>query len=705
MDGPRPHEIWVSGERGHLDGDRFPTRRLAWSEHAALSAGGFPVRIRSAPRWRGRLVGLAAARAAAPAGEKPIQYVGGELNATREGLGVGRRPLGLMYPDAYEVGLPNQGVQILYEVLNEQHDVLAERTYAVWPDLEALMREHGVPAVHGRRAPAGGAFDLLGVSFSTELGYTNMLTALDLAGIPLDGARPHRRAPGRLAGGHAAFNPEPIADFIDAAVLGDGEEAVLEITEIVRAWKARGPPGRPRRAAAAAGPHRGGLRPALLRRRLPARRPHPAGRAQPAGRAVPGHKRTTMDLDAWPYPKQAAGAAGRDGARAVRGGDLPRLHPGLPVLPGRHDHPPGAGAVDHRGRRDGRTTGWSSPASTRSACSRCPAPTTPRSATSRKGLADRVRGHATLAVAAVDPGGRLQRRPGRGAVPQRPAHRSDLRARGRLGADPQGDQQDGHRGGPDPHRRHRVHARLAAGEALLHVRPAHRDRRGRAADRPSWPRGDQGRPGRDRLAGHPLHGVDRRVRAQAAHPVPVGGHGSTRRDDRRAGCAKLREAIRRPVARPGDRLPLPRRRAVARSRAAGPRRPPGRRGHPAGVGGRAALRRLERALLVRPLGGRRGSRRCAGEPSTSTGSPPASATRPRCCPGTTSTPAWTRTGSGRTGRTRCAEYEQDDCRWTPCFDCGVCPRWTPRSRSARPAASCCRSTVVTSSRSGGCGST
>ena len=98
-----------------------------------------------------------------------------------------------MYPDAYEVGLPNQGVMILYEVLNERPDVLAERTYAVWPDLETLMREHGVPqfTVDGHR-PVG-AFDLLGVSFATELGYTNLLTALDLAGIPLDAARPHRR--------------------------------------------------------------------------------------------------------------------------------------------------------------------------------------------------------------------------------------------------------------------------------------------------------------------------------------------------------------------------------------------------------------------------------------------------------------------------------------------------------------------------------
>ena len=122
--------------------------------------------------------------------------------AQQPGQGLGRRGdetvrWALMYPDAYEVGLPNQGVMILYEVLNERPDALAERTYAVWPDLEALMREHGVPQFTVDAHRPVGAFDVLGVSFSTELGYTNMLTALDLAGIPLQARGPHRRAPDR----------------------------------------------------------------------------------------------------------------------------------------------------------------------------------------------------------------------------------------------------------------------------------------------------------------------------------------------------------------------------------------------------------------------------------------------------------------------------------------------------------------------------
>ncbi|MEV0133916.1 TIGR03960 family B12-binding radical SAM protein [Dactylosporangium sp. NPDC050688] len=235
---------------------------------------------------------------------KPIQYVGGELGAVVKDWDSATVRWALSYPDAYEVGLPNQGVQILYEVLNEQPDVLAERTYAVWPDLEALMRAEGVPQFTVEAHRPVTAFDLFGISFATELGYTNMLTMLDLAGIPLDSRDRDERHPVVIAGGHAAFNPEPIADFIDAAVLGDGEEAVLEITAIVRQWKGEGSPG--------------GRDELLLRlaRTESVYVPRfydvdylPDGRIQ---RVVPNradvpfrvHKRTTMDLDAWPYPKR-----------------------------------------------------------------------------------------------------------------------------------------------------------------------------------------------------------------------------------------------------------------------------------------------------------------------------------------------------------------------------------------------------------------
>ncbi len=239
-----------------------------------------------------------------PLVQKPIQYVGGELNATVKEWGDDAATVrwALMYPDAYEVGLPNQGVQILYEVLNERDDVLAERTYAVWPDLEALMREHGIPqfTVDAHRPVRD--FDVFGLSFSTELGYTNMLNALDLAGIPMHARDRTDDDPIVLAGGHAAFNPEPIADFLDAAVLGDGEEVVLAITEVVREWKAEGRPGGRtellRRLAVSGGVYV----PAFYDVAYAA-----DGAIASVTPNLPGiphrvHKHTLMDLDAWPYP-------------------------------------------------------------------------------------------------------------------------------------------------------------------------------------------------------------------------------------------------------------------------------------------------------------------------------------------------------------------------------------------------------------------
>ncbi len=261
------------------------------------------------PRLEGRL----------PSVQKPIQYVGGELNSTvkewdcasasAEGGPTVR--WALMYPDAYEVGLPNQGVQILYEVLNERDWILAERTYSVWPDMESIMRTGdslgAIPQFTVDAHRPVRAFDVFGLSFSTELGYTNMLNALDLAGIPLHAADRGADDPIVLAGGHAAFNPEPVADFLDAAVLGDGEEIVLAISEVVREWKAQGEPaadmpsGRDellRRLAVSGGVYvpkfydvtyadDGTIRAVVPNRPgIPAR----------------VHKHTLMDLDAWPYP-------------------------------------------------------------------------------------------------------------------------------------------------------------------------------------------------------------------------------------------------------------------------------------------------------------------------------------------------------------------------------------------------------------------
>ncbi|CAI9408031.1 TIGR03960 family B12-binding radical SAM protein [Aestuariimicrobium sp. T2.26MG-19.2B] len=241
---------------------------------------------------------------------KPIQYVGGEHNSVHKdwdcGTTVGQPTVrwALMYPDAYEVGQPNQGVAILYEILNEREWILAERTYALWPDLQALMRAHGLPQFTLDQHRPVRAFDVFGVSFATELGYTNMVNALDLAGIPIHSDERTDDDPIVVAGGHAAFNPEPIADFIDVAVVGDGEEASLQISDIIREWKAEERPG-----------GREGL---LLRLAATGAFYVPAfydvsylpdGRIQriaPNREGVPFQvrKHTLMNLDEWPYPKK-----------------------------------------------------------------------------------------------------------------------------------------------------------------------------------------------------------------------------------------------------------------------------------------------------------------------------------------------------------------------------------------------------------------
>src|ERR1700739_5021966 len=238
-----------------------------------------------------------------PKVRKPVQYVGGEVNSTVRAWDEADVRWALFYPDAYEVGLPNQGIAILYEVLNEHPGVLAERTYSVWPDLEALMRAHNVPQFTVDAPRPVSAFDVLGLSFSTELGYTNLLTALDLAGIPLSAEDRTVTDPTGLAGAHAAFTPEPLADFLDAVVIGDGEEAVLAVTRIIRDWKRDGCPG-----------GRDGLLLSLATTGgvyvpkfydvtyLPDGR---IGRVTPNRPGVPAsvRKHTLLDLDAWPYPK------------------------------------------------------------------------------------------------------------------------------------------------------------------------------------------------------------------------------------------------------------------------------------------------------------------------------------------------------------------------------------------------------------------
>lgn len=233
---------------------------------------------------------------------KPAQYVGGEHNmVVRDWSGADVRWL-LCYPDTYEVGQPNQGIQILYEILNGRATTLAERAYAPWLDLEERMRADGIPTFSLEHHLPLWAFDVFAVTLPHELGHTNLLNLLDLGGVPHRAAGRDATDPLVLVGGHAAFNPEPLAPFIDAAVMGDGEEVVIQIDDVVRAAK------------------RDGLdRPALLRALADVEGVYVPSlyeprytddgrlsRTVPVAPGVPAlvPKRTVQDLEAWPYPQQ-----------------------------------------------------------------------------------------------------------------------------------------------------------------------------------------------------------------------------------------------------------------------------------------------------------------------------------------------------------------------------------------------------------------
>ncbi len=172
-----------------------------------------------------------------PTVSKPARYTGGEWNSIVKGWGGCEVRWALAFPDIYEIGMSNLGLAILYDVLNRQESVLAERVYAPWVDMEQAMRAARLPlfSLESRRPLA--EFDLIGFSLPYEQLYTNLLNALDLAGLPLLATQRDERHPLIIAGGGATFNPEPMADFVDAFALGEGEEVVLDITAAVREAK------------------------------------------------------------------------------------------------------------------------------------------------------------------------------------------------------------------------------------------------------------------------------------------------------------------------------------------------------------------------------------------------------------------------------------------------------------------------------------
>src|SRR5581483_5744336 len=169
--------------------------------------------------------------------QKPGRYVGGELNIVVKDWDQVQTKVALVFPDIYDIGVSNVGLKILYDEINQREDALAERAYAPWTDMDALMREHGIPlySLESKRPLSG--FDLIGFSLPYETLYTNTLNILDLSGIPVRSADRGESHPIIIAGGHAATNPEPMHAYIDAFVIGEGEEVIHEILDVVQRRK------------------------------------------------------------------------------------------------------------------------------------------------------------------------------------------------------------------------------------------------------------------------------------------------------------------------------------------------------------------------------------------------------------------------------------------------------------------------------------
>jgi len=168
---------------------------------------------------------------------KPVRYLGQEINSIRKDPAQVRLRFCLAFPDVYEVGMSHLGIQILYHILNGRKEISCERAFTPWVDMEKVLREKNIPLSSLESSTPLHQFDILGFSLQYELCFTNVLNMLDLCHIPFFSRERDERFPLIIAGGPSTFNPEPMADFFDAVVIGDGEEVVLEICDLVIQWK------------------------------------------------------------------------------------------------------------------------------------------------------------------------------------------------------------------------------------------------------------------------------------------------------------------------------------------------------------------------------------------------------------------------------------------------------------------------------------
>ena len=169
--------------------------------------------------------------------EKPSRYLGTEINAVKKDLHRVELRFALAFPDLYEIGTSHFGMQILYHILNAHPDIAAERVFAPGIDLEAMLRKAGLPLFSLESRQSLNSFDIIGFSLLYELNFTNVLTILDLAGIPFFAADRDDSQPMIIGGGPCTCNPEPVADFFDALVVGDGEQVIVKMADAWIQWK------------------------------------------------------------------------------------------------------------------------------------------------------------------------------------------------------------------------------------------------------------------------------------------------------------------------------------------------------------------------------------------------------------------------------------------------------------------------------------
>ena len=175
-----------------------------------------------------------------PLVSKASRYLGSEVNSIHKNLKEVDLKFALAFPDVYEIGMSYVGFQILYDILNNREDIACERAYAPWVDMEKILRTRRIPLTSLESSLSLKDFDIIGFSLPYELCNTNILNMLDLAGIPFFAKDRDTSWPLIIAGGSCAFNPEPVADFFDAIILGDGEEVILEVCDCFIDWKKRG---------------------------------------------------------------------------------------------------------------------------------------------------------------------------------------------------------------------------------------------------------------------------------------------------------------------------------------------------------------------------------------------------------------------------------------------------------------------------------